>query len=281
MIYCTFVNYNNTQLSINCVNSIRGDCKEIRVYIIDNGSREQEVLKLNNWKKPDNVEVMFLQENIGYFPAFNYVYQKIRPQLSDDDFFLIGNNDLEFFDTFFYILKEKDYSKEIYVICPDIINEGENHQNPAIISKYSKLQLLYLDLYHYNYIFAALINLISLFFKFRGKQKSKEGHLCSQYISIGYGACFILTAGYFNRIDKIPDYLFLMNEENALSDIVFKHGGRLYYDCSLKVNHMEHSSVTKIPSRKRYKIEQESYRISKQHFKNSKLFDPQIVEYGK
>lgn len=278
MFYLILVNYNNASFSKEYVKSALSLTSDCSIHIVDNNSKYEERVELENWEKPIQVTIHFLNDNIGYFPALNYAYQIIKKQLTLKDIVVIGNNDLVFDKKFFSILKHKLYNKDVFVVCPDIINIGGNHQNPAIITKYSKSQLLFLDLYHSCYFMALLINGVSSIFKFRGKQKSKPEHDKSQYISIGYGACFILTSEYFTRIDEIPSYLFLMNEENSLSDIVFKNGGRLFYDCELKVNHMEHSSVTKIPSKNRFKIEQHSYRISKQHFDNSKLYDKELVK---
>lgn len=278
MVYIIIVNYNNTHFSIECLNSIKAMGLDYFFYVVDNNSKKEEKEKLKQLEYNEKVELIYLDQNVGYFPALDHGYQKVRQKLNGNDYVVIGNNDLSFSHDFFDKMLAKNYTESTYVICPDIVNCDENHQNPAITTKYSKMQLLYLDLYHAHYIFALAINYISRFFKFRGSQKSKEGWQEPGFISIGYGACFILTRNYWEHIPEIPNYLFLMNEENALSDIVFKHGGRIYYDPELVVNHLEHSSVVKLPSRKKYMIEQESYRESKRHFDNSKLYDKMLVE---
>ena len=77
-------------------------------------------------------------------------------------------------------------------------------------------------------------------------------------------------------IRGIPDYLFLMNEESALTDVVLKNNGRIYYDKDLIVNHMEHTSVGKLSSKGLYKIAQDSYKKSKRYFSNGDLRDKYI-----
>lgn len=277
MVYIVIVNYNNSHYSIECLNSIKNSEVDYRLYIVDNNSKIEEREKLSELKNYKNVELFFLNQNIGYFPALDYAYQRIRDRLNTADYLVIGNNDLQFSERFFKLLIHKNYSNSTYVVCPDIVNCDDNHQNPAVKVKYSKKQLLFLDLYHSGYIIAIIINLISKYIKFRGSQKSKNGWKEPGFISIGYGACYVLTQHYWKHITEIPNYLFLMNEENALSDLVFKNGGRIYYDPELIVNHMEHSSVAIAPKKKIYRICQQSYKESKKHFDNSQLYDKQLI----
>jgi len=276
------VNYNNTSKTIDCVSSIFENSIEdvvFKIIIIDNNSRNQEKQQLKNWYNNQNKKVVtihFLDDNIGYFPALNYGlihYQNII----DVDYVIIGNNDLLFENIFLTKLSKKKYDKSVFVIAPNIVNEDNNHQNPQIVYKYKIHQLIFLDLYFTNYFLAKMLEYLSHIFRFRGSQTSRAGHDKSQFISIGYGACYILTKEYLNRIKTLPDYLFLMNEENALSDVVFKNNGRIYYDSELVVHHMEHSSVGLVIKKHIYKIAQKSYKISKKHFKNKDLYDKYII----
>jgi GT2 family glycosyltransferase len=257
----------------------RIDDIELYMVIVDNNSINEEKEKLIKWNDDSgykNVDYFFLEENIGYFPAINYGLLNCN-KTDVADYVIIGNNDLIFNGDFLHILSQKKYTNEVFIIAPDIINKGNNHQNPHVAYKYSKLQLIYLELYHFNYCIAHLIDIISSIFHFRGMQKSKDGYEIPQFISIGYGACYILTKQYIKNIKVVPTYLFLMNEENALSDEVFKHGGRIFYDPDLIVYHIENTSVKKILSRNMYKIMQESYKISKKHFNNAFLYDRNIL----
>lgn len=283
-IACFFVNYNNSSKSLHCIGSLVKQAEshyEIRVFIIDNNSVEieKDILKkysINNSLQNISFENIFLDKNIGYFPALNYGYLKQKEFVDSCEYVIIGNNDLQFEYDFLADLETRNYKDDVFVVSPDIVNSDNNHQNPAVRYKYSKLQLIYLDLYHSSYLIACLLGFVSLFIKYRGSQKSKAGNTESQYISIGYGACYILTKMYMRKIGYIPDYLFLMNEENSLSDLVFKNNGRIYYDAELVVHHLEHSSIKLSPRLKMYRIEQESYKISKKHFNNKYLFDKKI-----
>lgn len=285
-IACLFVNYNNSLLTIKCIESLLdpvNDSLVIRIVIIDNFSRQEEknilIAYFQNRSPQDNrVDIIFLEKNIGYFPALNHAYISNSNYINKCDYVIIGNNDLEFDKDFLSVLQHKVFNDDIYVVSPDIINRDNNHQNPQIVYRYTGLQLLHLDLYHSSYIMACMISTVGRFIKFKGSQKSKEGYTNSQYISIGYGACYILTRHYISNVGFIPDYLFLMNEENALTDAVLNRNGRIYYDADLIVHHMEHTSINLTPKKKMYKIVQESYKISKKHFNNRYLYDKKIVK---
>ena len=287
-IACLFVNYNNSLLTIKCIASLLDSANDsllINIVIIDNFSSQEEKNILieycqNRSPKDNIVDIIFLEKNIGYLPAISHAYISNINYIEKSDYVIIGNNDLVFDKDFLSVLQHKVFNDDIYVVSPDIINCDNNHQNPQILYRYTGLQLLYLDLYHSSYIMACLISVVGKFIKFRGSQKSKEGYKNSQYISIGYGACYILTRHYIINIGFIPSYLFLMNEENALTDAVLNSNGRIYYDADLIVHHMEHTSINLTPKRKMYRIAQESYKISKKHFNNRYLYDKKIVKNG-
>ena len=284
-IACIFVNYNNSQKSIDCIDSIlnqeEGDFEK-RIIIVDNKSVESEYEIVEEFcARNEKIELVSLMENIGYFPALNYAITKTIEDLDAYEFLIIGNNDLIFREDFFQTLGEFETDSSMFVISPDIVNLDDNHQNPQIIVKYSLPQLVFLELYHFSYFFASLFGVMSRVMRFRSSQKSKPGFEKSQFISIGYGACYVLTKKYIQQIGELPSYLFLMNEENALSDLVFRNNGRIYYYNKLVVNHVEHSSVGQAPKSKLYKIAQKSYKISKKHFNNRLLFDRALIEDGK
>lgn len=282
-ITCIFVNYNNSLESVKCVESILNsifDHTALKIFIVDNNSSDKEKKILRDFQnnKSSSFEIIFHEKNIGYFPAINHIYETKIGYIQKSDYVIIGNNDLLFNEDFFIKLNNKDYFKDIFVVSPNIINSDSNHQNPQIIYKYSKAQLLFLDLFYSSYFVATFLNLISQFIKFRGSQTSKVGYNESQYISIGYGACYILTRGYILNVGNIPSYLFLMNEENALTNAVLEANGRIYYDSDLIVNHLEHSAINISPKRKIYKIAQDSYKLSKKHFNNRYLYDKKLIK---
>jgi len=272
------VNYNNSQKTIDCVASIFANIREgidVYVIIVDNDSREEEKNILSEWHRALNdsrVKIYFSEKNLGYFPGLNYGLQRYKG-LDEIDYVIIGNNDLVFDTSFLSRLSGKTYPDDVFVVCPDTINSDGRHRNPAVIQKYSRLRLLHLDLYFASYYIVVFMNFINRIIPFRGDQIDRPGYDKSQYICLGLGACYILTKNYIKQIRSIPTYIFLMNEEPALSDEVFRHQGRIYYDVDLIVNHREHSSVGRGLSKPMYKLGQKSYKILKKHVKLHDLYD--------
>jgi GT2 family glycosyltransferase len=274
------VNFNNSQKSIDCVNSIINNIKDnYELYIVDNASVISEKEKLNKWNTENGkiIHLIWLDKNVGYFPAISYVYKNYFHKIKSTDFLIIGNNDLIFENNFFSILSDRIYNNDIYAIAPSVINNNGIKQNPHILRKYTYKQHLFLEFYYFTYYNALFINFISNFFKLRQSQKNKNGCNTSQYISIGYGAVYILNKNFINFVNYIPDYLFLMNEECALSKAIFDNGGRLFYDKELVVYHKEHSSINLVPNKTIYDISKKSYIVSKKYFNNLNIYDKNLI----
>lgn len=274
------VNFNSSQKSIECVNSIISNINDnYQIFIVDNNSIISEKDKLNNWniENGNKINIVWLEDNIGYFPAISFIFKKYFYALKNTDFLIIGNNDLIFKSNFFSILSNTNYNNDIYAISPSVINNNGIKQNPHILVRYSYIQLIFLEIYYFNYAFALIINFISSFLKLRGSQNNKQGHDKSQYISIGYGAVYVLTKSFIFNVKYIPDYLFLMNEECALSKAIFDNEGRIYYHKELVVYHKEHSTIELFPNKKIYQIAKNSHKIAKNYFSNSKIFDKKLL----
>lgn len=100
MLNIILINYNSTDDTINCVNSIidSNSFIEIKIQIFDNNSEEQEKNKLDffvNDKKQrlneftNDIEVFFSNENLGFAYGNNYFMKKANL----DDYIWILNND--------------------------------------------------------------------------------------------------------------------------------------------------------------------------------------------
>lgn len=100
MLNIILINYNSTDDTINCVNSIidSNSFMEIKIQIFDNNSEEQEKNKLEffvNDKKQrlneftNDIEVFFSNENLGFAYGNNYFMKKAN----QDDYIWILNND--------------------------------------------------------------------------------------------------------------------------------------------------------------------------------------------
>lgn len=100
MLNIILINYNSTDDTINCVNSIidSNSFMEIKIQIFDNNSEEQEKNKLEFFVKDkkqrlneftNDIEVFFSNENLGFAYGNNYFMKKAN----QDDYIWILNND--------------------------------------------------------------------------------------------------------------------------------------------------------------------------------------------
>lgn len=209
------VNYNNSQLTINCIESILSLKIDVvndhlKIIIIDNASRTKEKNILKKWKIDNHrykVEFIFLDSNIGYFRAFNQGLAALRSK--EITTVIIGNNDLRFDSMFLDRLKDFKYEKDVFCIAPNIINKEGLHQNPHLLKKFSILRIIYYNLYSIHYYFAVFLTNLSGALKLRTSRKDKEGYMESQYITMGFGACYVLTPFFFQKFEKLDDYTFL------------------------------------------------------------------------
>ena len=276
------VNYNNSGLTINCIESIylmnQYSKLNFKIIIIDNNSNsdEREILKLwENSHLSSNIIFLYLNENLGYFKAFNEGFKYLN-HTDRSSYVIIGNNDLKFDKTFISRLNSQSYNNDVFVIAPNIINKDGLHQNPHLIKRFSFLRLTFYKLYYLNYYFAITLSAISDILSLRSSKKNKAQFDINGYITMGFGACFVLTPSFFTHFHKLDDYLFLMGEEGMLANQILEVGGRTFYDSSLIVYHDDHATFKKIPSRITYKHSKKSYYIAQKHYKLSQLSDPLI-----
>lgn len=282
-IYFLVVNYNNSDVTYNCIVSIEQMSTvnlsiTIKCIIVDNGSNIEErekIKKICNCLEKSTISIkLLLSENIGYFPAFNLALETIP--VKNDISVVLCNNDLEFESDFLLKYFSSTYNHDVFVISPDIINKLGHHQNPHLIKRFSWLRIVYYYCYYISYAFAIMLNHISSIYEFRTSKANKLGYDKSQYITMGFGACYILTPNFFKYYSRIDDYTFLMGEEGELAYQVLKIGGRTYYDSDLKVFHHDSATFRRIPSKTTYRYSRNSFWISKKYYGLRDLYDPLI-----
>jgi GT2 family glycosyltransferase len=245
------VNYNNWSFT----NSFLKSClqfnlnNEIKIIVVDNASNDSDLNNLRNCiylLKDDRIQLLESSSNVGYFRGLNIGLSYLNKNTYD--YIIIGNNDITFDNSFLKTLRNSDFSKEIFVVSPDIVRPDGIHQNPHSLFPYSKLKIFYKHIYFKNFFIASVIQLIVNYFK----SKFHKQQIAYQYegpIFMGYGACYILTKSFLSHFSSLDSNLFLMGEEGALSNQVVSKGGKVYYCPSLKVFHNDHSTIGKLPGK--------------------------------
>ena len=261
------VNYNNSQLSIDCYNSLVSQKKDINLtlIVVDNNSSEKEknILRAFQTKYMD-FEVLYLDSNIGYFPGMakgqEYAYKK-----GEYDFMIIANNDLIYSPDFMGILSTIKESNNVMVICPDIVTRNGIHQNPHFVNKISSIRKFFYYFYYSNWYVSLIILYLLRLLGIRRREKNKPGYETEQFIYIGFGACLILTKSFMDKIKLVDTRSFLMGEELLLTLQVDKIGGGIKYIPRLKVTHLDSATFKKFPTRFAFECEKKAFNLYKRN----------------
>jgi GT2 family glycosyltransferase len=259
------VNFNNSHFTVKYVNSIQAlegvDDFPIQIVVVDNNSAESDFLLLKEFTKNiENVSLIRNPENTGYFNGLNLGLELLN--VNDILFAVIGNNDLEFDKSFLKQLIDFDKRRKenVLVIAPNIINFDGDNQNPVSINRLSSSRRLFLNIYFLNYYVGVSTYGIIQFTKKLLKRSSKKHANKEMEITLGYGACYVLTHDFFRFYSKLDDSTFLYGEEALISNQIHSVNGVMTYLPDLKVNHFEHASARNNESKANYKITQDAYK---------------------
>lgn len=265
MVGFVFTNYNNSLLTIQAIQSIFASPQSARcfVVIVDNCSNSKETQILSDAERlSPNIHIVESKQNLGYFRGLNVGIKYLRNRFSGLSTIVIGNNDLVFPDNFINALDRNNHLFESCpVISPDLIALDGVHQNPHVINEISRFRELVWDIYFSNYYLAVLIKKIASVARFITIRKDYQEHHISRHIYQGYGACYILTKCFFDYFELLWAPTFLMGEEFFLAKQIESKGFRMYYEPSISVEHHDHATMSKLPSRRLWEITKTYHKI--------------------
>jgi GT2 family glycosyltransferase len=261
MIAFVCVNFNNSSFTNKYIlNLLEFNDVLIKVIVVDNASNDEDYLSLFKFINDLNSECITLirsSVNVGYFKGLNLGLDSLNKY--EFDYIIVGNNDLTFADDFLLKLRLKFFDDNVLVLAPNIIRLDGVHQNPHITSKFSYFQNLYRKWYFKNYYLGKFIYFFYSFFRPFLFSENRKTNDIEQIILMGYGACYILTKSFFSKFSKLDAPVFLMGEEGILANQVIGAGGVTLYCPDLIVNHHEHASIGKMPSKILYLHSKDSY----------------------
>ena len=265
MVGFVFTNYNNSQFTIQALQSIFASPAVGRcfVVVVDNCSTNEEVKVLLEAKSLHaNIRIVENRHNVGYFRGLNVGIEYLRSRFSNLSTIVVGNNDLVFPVDFIGLLDRNKHLFEKYpVISPDIVTLDGVHQNPHVIMGTSRFREFVWDAYFSNYYLARAISRISAVTRRLTERKDYHTHKISQPIYQGYGACYILTKCFFGNFELLWAPTFLMGEEFFLAKQIESKGYRVFYEPDILVRHHDHAAVSKLPSRKLWEITKRYHKI--------------------
>jgi GT2 family glycosyltransferase len=242
------------------------DCE---VVIVDNRSAAEDVAELM-LRKQDHprMHLVLNEANLGYFRGLNTGIRYLREHFPGLDLMMIGNNDLvfprEFVDSVRAIMPLLESQG---VISPDIVTLDGVHQNPHVIAEISRTRRLIYDLYYASYPLALAIRWFARATHRFTRRSDSDSHRIAGPIHMGYGACYLLGPQFFRHFEELWAPTFLMGEEAFLSKQLRDKGLKVYYEPSVQVQHYDHASVNKLPSRQMWLVSREAHKVYRQYEK--------------
>jgi GT2 family glycosyltransferase len=279
-----FTNYNNSSFTRAAVQSIEAGhgASDCIVVVVDNSSQTSDVEQLNNIKNDfPRLHLILNPENLGYFRGLNVGIEYIRSRYNDVQFIVCGNNDLVFPADFTDRVSAKRTFLETHaVIAPDLVTLDNVHQNPHVTDRISKGRMFVWDLYYSNYALAIVIRFLArLTRRFTARTDSNQ-HMVGRAISQGYGACYILTPLFFKNFKRLWAPTFLMGEEFFLSKQLDSRSLKTYYEPSIIVNHHDHATLNKLPSKRLWQLSRESHKVYQRYMDRNLATDQDFLQHA-
>lgn len=268
------VNFNGSKFCSELLVSLelleKNQQDKIRLIIVDNDSSDLDLKSIHDLSS-EKLEVIIIENdcNIGYFPALNVGIEYIKMKEEDGccDNIIVGNNDLQYHKDFITQLDLCSYDSNVLIIAPNVVTIDGVHQNPLSTRRYTPTQIFFEDIYYSNYyVSRVLIWCKKILSRFLPKKNlSQSLPVSAGEIQRGIGACYILTARFFDFYSKLDDRVFMWGEEALLANQVSAVNGIIYYNPLLGVTHAESGTVKKMLTKDRYEIVKKSYKIYREY----------------
>lgn len=217
--------------------------EKVFLVIVINSILESDIPLIEHiGKKHSNVLIVNPKKNLGYMNGLIYGYRQYSALVQKKPrFVLMSNTDIEFRDDlFFEKLLSNNYLSDIWCIGPSIFTKyTSNYDNPVEEKRRSKKKInslirrFSIPVFSWLYVYLSLV-------KPRFIKRKKTD---SRFVYEVHGCFFILTGG-FPEILKDEEYgALLYSEEAFIAELVFQNGKKVYYDASLEVVHVEHTTT--------------------------------------
>lgn len=255
----TFVilHYNNIDDTKNCINSINNLNKkdiDIRIVLVDNHSTNNSGIELEKMYKNDKyIKVILLDKNYGFSAGNNIGYSHAIKD--DPDTIMVINNDIlfednNFLDDYYKFVNGKEYD----IICPDIINFNNQHQNPLSLNITTKRNAIKNIIKNRIYYFLFLIPGINrIVYNFKSNYEKKwfdnyyEGRkklVFDKNDFIPFGAFLIYSNNWLKKEEiAFPSKTFMYMEEDILYLYIKRNNYKLAYCDNISVRHLEGRST--------------------------------------
>jgi GT2 family glycosyltransferase len=265
------VNYNTTDKLESYIQSLVQAYKHkelnfnLEILIGDN-SDEFRPLTLIIKQKGINISHVNNRGNLGFLGGITHAIKKRSIDISNFDYFIVSNVDLEVRQTFFERLTDIHVNEEIGWIAPAIISEKEKRdRNPKIIYRPSlrkmKITILFYRFPLLHFLYERLI------YKTRKKQQTSE--LKNDIIYAGHGSFMIFTHSFSDKNKDFSFPTFLFGEEIFFAELLRKDNLLTIYSPTIIIDDFDHASTGKLKRSDLYKMNYDSIKcLTKKFFLN-------------
>ena len=245
-IYVILVNYNGTEDTIQCVESLRKVNKpDFKIIIVDNGSSDnsvQEIKKITD----ENTILIEAGDNLGFSGGNNL---GIKFAMNDDvDYVLLLNNDT---------LVEPDF-------LSIIIERAEKEKGKSVIAP--KIYYAY-DREHLWYAGGTFSKFTSRTTHIGINEKNSEKFDVSKKVSFMTGCCMLIPTDIIKKVGLLDEDFFLYCEDLDYSCRIVKNGYKLIYEPKAVIYHKVSASTGKVSDIYTYYMVRNKYYIIKRHIK--------------
>lgn len=241
------LNYNSMQELVCCEKSIRDNCEDYHIVVVDNGSKKEEVSELETFCQDNpNMTLLVNPENLGFARGNNVGFRYIRKNI-DCDYIAMINSDTLIMDKSFTENVEAAYREyKFAVMGPDVL---PSHSNPMINEPDSKEKVLMhirKTEKQIRIMKMPVINILYLCFnKVRVKLQAQKSSLITEpVLNCELHGCFLIFSRLYT-LDGLCDDTFLYGEEDLLAKACRDNGLTLLYYPKLKIIHNESKATKK------------------------------------
>ncbi|MBZ5957457.1 glycosyltransferase family 2 protein [Leuconostoc gelidum subsp. gasicomitatum] len=244
------LNYNNYEVTIECLKYISKQSVKVPIVIVDNGSSNNSAqILLKQFMNTSNVYVVKSRVNVGFSRGNNIGIKFLRDLKCVN--ILVLNSDVFLKDSN-YISNLTKYvlPNDVAVVGTAILDKKGINQNPTSGNiRTLHLYLLLLNLWRLK----LGISSFGLFSKMKKKiyhpsrpqLETKDSKFPTQILDNSHylhGSSFVLTEEFFKNFEGLYNKTFLYFEEPILHIGIKKAGLKMFYISELSVLHLEDQS---------------------------------------
>lgn len=232
MLYLLSLSWNGEQKLQNLYSSLLPSLKEIelnwRWFIKENGSSDQSLDIIKNWKNEQIITIAYPNNKQNYSQGNNYLFNQANP--GDDDLILLLNNDIIFND-------QKSIKNMLDIILNDskvgIVGAKLNYTNKKTILQHSGV------VWHRNGLHTPI--------NFRAGKKEEERDRINRYVPMTTGACLLTRANIYRQVAGLDEKYFFCWEDCDFCLKVKELGYEIVLCGQTDILHEESASLKKNP----------------------------------